>query len=35
MKGWIMVGPAGVADEDAVQEWVRRAVHFVADLPAK
>lgn len=35
MKGWIMVQPAGVLDEDAVKVWVQRATKFVAKLPAK
>jgi TfoX/Sxy family transcriptional regulator of competence genes len=35
MKGWVMVAAEGVADEDAVKEWVQRAVKFVGRLPAK
>jgi hypothetical protein len=35
MKGWVMVEPAGVADDAAVRAWVRRAAEFVGTLPAK
>lgn len=35
MRGWIVVGPAGCADDDALAGWVARAVEFASDLPAK
>ena len=35
MKGWVLVAPQGVADEDAVKGWVRRAMKFVGKLRAK
>jgi hypothetical protein len=35
MKGWVVVGPQGVADEDQLSEWARLAVEFVDKLPAK
>src|SRR5437588_10523587 len=35
MKGWVLVGPAGVAEDDALKAWIERAVKFVAKLPAK
>lgn len=35
MKGWLLVEPDGVADVDAVKEWVQRALKFVGKLPAK
>jgi hypothetical protein len=35
MKGWVLVGPQGVADDDQLSAWVRRAVRFVGTLPAK
>lgn len=35
MRNWVTVEPEGVADEEAVMEWVQRAVKFVAKLPAK
>ena len=35
MKGWVMVGPDGVADDAGVKGWVQRAVKFVGKLPGK
>ncbi len=35
MKGWVMVAAEGVADEGAVQAWVKRAIMFVGKLPRK
>jgi TfoX/Sxy family transcriptional regulator of competence genes len=35
MKGWAMVAAEGVAGESVVKEWVKRAMRFVAKLPAK
>jgi hypothetical protein len=35
MKGWVMVEPEGVEDNDRVKDWVQRAVKFVGKLPAK
>jgi hypothetical protein len=35
MAGWVMVEPAGVADDDAVGDWVKRCVTFTKALPAK
>ncbi|MBI3822781.1 MAG: TfoX/Sxy family protein [Planctomycetes bacterium] len=35
MKGWIMVAPAGVAEDAQVKLWIQRAVKFVGKLPAK
>src|SRR5881275_1477468 len=35
MKGWVLVTPEGTADEDQLNDWVRRAVKFVAGLPSK
>ena len=35
MKGWVMVEPAGVADDEALTSWVRRAANFTSSLPAK
>jgi TfoX/Sxy family transcriptional regulator of competence genes len=35
MKGWVLVGPQGVADEEQLDGWIRRAVKFVGKLPAK
>ncbi|MEX0717619.1 MAG: TfoX/Sxy family protein [Planctomycetaceae bacterium] len=35
MTGWIMVEPAGFADDADLADWIRRAVAFVKTLPAK
>jgi TfoX/Sxy family transcriptional regulator of competence genes len=35
LKGWVMVAPQGVADDDRLRAWVQRAVTFVGTLPAK
>jgi TfoX/Sxy family transcriptional regulator of competence genes len=35
MKGWVMVGPEGVEDDDQLAGWVERAMTFVKTLPAK
>src|SRR5262245_52302372 len=35
MKGWVLVGPDGVADDGLLGAWIRRAVAFVETLPAK
>ena len=35
MKGWVLVAPAGVEDDDQLTAWIRRAVKFVGTLPAK
>jgi TfoX/Sxy family transcriptional regulator of competence genes len=35
MKGWAMVEPEGTRDDDALKDWVQRAVRFVGKLPAK
>lgn len=35
MKGWAMVAPEGVADDDALGDWMQRALQFVRTLPAK
>jgi hypothetical protein len=35
MKGWVLVEPAGVADDRQLSGWIQRAVKFVAKLPAK
>ena len=34
MKGWVLVGPGGVADDEQLGGWVRRALEFVGTLPA-
>jgi TfoX/Sxy family transcriptional regulator of competence genes len=35
MKGWILVEPDGVEDDDQLQGWIERAEKFVRTLPAK
>ena len=35
MKGWVLVAPAGVEDDDQVSGWIQRAVKFVGKLPVK
>jgi TfoX/Sxy family transcriptional regulator of competence genes len=35
MKGWVLVEPQGVEDDDQLGGWVQRAVEFVKTLPAK
>jgi TfoX/Sxy family transcriptional regulator of competence genes len=35
MKGWVLVEPAGVEDDDQLKVWIQRAVKFVSKLPSK
>jgi hypothetical protein len=35
MKGWVLVGPEGVAEDDPLAGWIQRATEFVRTLPAK
>jgi hypothetical protein len=35
MKGWVLVEPEGVEDDDQLKGWIQRAVKFVGKLPAK
>jgi TfoX/Sxy family transcriptional regulator of competence genes len=35
MKGWIMVEPDGVEDDDQLKKWIQRAVKYVATLAGK
>jgi TfoX/Sxy family transcriptional regulator of competence genes len=35
MKGWILVEPGGVDDDEQLSAWIQRAVNFVRTLPAK
>lgn len=34
MKGWVRVGPAGVEDDEQLNDWIRRSLRFVSKLPA-
>ena len=35
MRGFVMVDPAGIAGDAALDEWVQRGVSFASTLPAK
>ena len=35
MKGWVLVGPQGVEDDNQMSAWIQRAMKFVRRLPAK
>jgi TfoX/Sxy family transcriptional regulator of competence genes len=35
MKGWVLVEPAGLADDGKLTAWIERALKFVRTLPAK
>jgi hypothetical protein len=35
MRGWILVAPDGLADDEALGGWVDRGVAHAASLPAK
>src|SRR5437764_1373447 len=35
MKGWVLVEPEGVEDDEQLSAWIQRAVNFVGALPAK
>lgn len=35
MKGWLVVGGAAIATDDALAEWVERGTAFAATLPGK
>ena len=35
MKGWVLVGPEGVEDDEQLTDWIERAARFVGALPAK
>jgi hypothetical protein len=35
MKGWVLVEPGGVEDDDRLASWIERAITFVENLPAK
>src|SRR5262245_53824116 len=34
MKGWVLVSPEGVAEDDCLSDWVRQALAFASTLPA-
>jgi TfoX/Sxy family transcriptional regulator of competence genes len=35
MKGWVLVEPEGVEDDDQLKGWIERAIKFVRTLPRK
>jgi hypothetical protein len=35
MKGWILVEPAGLANEPALAKWLRFGTNYAASLPKK
>ena len=35
MKGWVLVEPEGVEEDDPLAEWIRRAEEFFGTLPVK
>ena len=35
MKGWVLVEPEGVEEDDQLKDWIQRAVKFVGKLAAK
>ena len=35
MKGWVLVEPKGVENDDQLNAWIQRAVLFVGKMPAK
>ena len=35
MKGWVLVGPKGLADSAALGKWVDVGIKFAASLPKK
>lgn len=35
MRGWVLVEPEGVEDDDQLKDWIVRATKFVKTLPAK
>ena len=35
MKGWALIEPAGIEEDDDLKEWVRKAAKYAASLPAK
>ena len=35
MRGWLMVGPAGHAEDADLRRWVGRGVDYALSLPAK
>jgi TfoX/Sxy family transcriptional regulator of competence genes len=35
MKGWVLVDPEGIEDDEQLSAWIQRAIKFVGKLPKK
>src|SRR5437764_11575777 len=35
MKGWVVVAPEAIEDDEMLQEWIQRAIKFVGKLAGK
>ena len=35
MKGWVLVQPGSIQDDEQLKDWIGRAVKFVGKLPKK
>ena len=35
MKGWVLVEPEGIEDDEQLKNWIQQAVKFVGNLPKK
>jgi hypothetical protein len=35
MKGWILVKPEGIVENDQLKDWIDQATKFVKSLPKK
>ena len=35
MRGWVVVSPDGIDNDDELRRWIQLATAFVEDLPAK
>ena len=35
MKGWLLVEPDGILDDESLETWIGLAVKYVGNLPAK
>ena len=35
MKGWVLVEPEGIKDNEQLSAWIQRAVKFIGKLPGK
>jgi hypothetical protein len=35
MKGWVIVNPGGIEEDDQLTSWIERSMEFVKTLPKK